>query len=37
MNGERFDSITGRSHAIANDPEALSDFASGLEAACFVV
>jgi transposase len=32
-----FDSITGRSHAIANDPDALSDFASGLEATCFVV
>ena len=32
-----FDSITGRSRSIANQPEALSDFASGLEATCFVV
>jgi len=29
--------MTGRSRSIANEPQALSDFASGLEATCFVV
>lgn len=32
-----FDSMTGRSRSIANEPQALSDFASGLEPTCFVV
>ena len=32
-----FDSMNGRSHSIANEPRALSDFASGLETTCFVV
>src|SRR5271169_2029823 len=29
--------MTGRSRSIANEPQALSDFASGLEPTCFVV
>ena len=32
-----FDAMSGRSHSIANAPQALSDFAAGLEATCFVV
>jgi transposase len=32
-----FDAVTGRSRSIANEPQALSDFASSLEATCFVV
>src|SRR5271163_3839861 len=32
-----FDAASGRSRAIANAPQALSDFASGLEATCLVV
>jgi transposase len=32
-----FDSATGRSHTLANEPEALSVFAAGLEATCLVV
>ena len=32
-----FNSMTGRSRSIANEPQALSDFASGLEPTCFVV
>ena len=32
-----FNSMNGRSHSIANEPRALSDFASGLETTCFVV
>ena len=32
-----FDPASRRSHSIANEPQALSDFASGLEATCFVV
>src|SRR5271154_6428453 len=32
-----FDSMTGRSRSIANEPQALSDFASGLHPTCFVV
>jgi len=32
-----FDAMSGRSRAIANEPQALSEFVSGLEATCFVV
>lgn len=32
-----FDAATGRTTTLANQPQALSDFAAGLDAACFVV